>query len=697
MYTLAGLLTLVSVYLILDFGFRISDYEPGNPISNIQYPISNIVLVNAAGLYTLYLFGLVILAEGLWLAALAVWRRAWRPLLTWGLSQAVTLSLFAPWLALALPRMRSWSVVTEPASPGFVAQLYGALLALGISTDVAHYTLPAAAFVLLSLAGLAVTGYRLRPEAQPEGLKVEGSNNLQPSTFQPATALLGLFLVLPPLAVWLLTQPRALFYTPQVEARYLLPFAAPVYVLLAWSLVEVGRRWRLAGLVLTIGVLAGFAWSLPQHYAGRILRDELQSMTRVIRAYARPGDAVALVSGNRYPLFLYYYDRLAGPRPDVIRLPRDAPAFTTDNVEAQLAPLLAAHPRLWLAEVDANLEDPQGLARRWLDGQRPKALSLGFGHNALRLYADDPAEPTVPPENLRPQVAGDVPVAPGINLLGYDLPVREFRPGDTIYLGLYFRVEQPGLVAVSWIDAEGRPVEQRRLDLTPVSGAIVRHQLSFQVFDRTPAVRTRFRVEPADSSGPPVLTTPLVVAGTRPLPDAGHIPHLTHAVVGTAVELAGYGLAAGGDCSFQDTAPHDLRLVADPGQPLGRLRFPATARHCALDVTLFWHATHKLPERYTVFVHLLGQAHNPATGGPVWAGHDGEPVDGGYPTTQWLERGPAVADRHRLILDPATPAGVYQVELGMYRQPSVERLPVSGNGADAENRRILLGTIELVR
>jgi hypothetical protein len=99
-------------------------------------------------------------------------------------------------------------------------------------------------------------------------------------------------------------------------------------------------------------------------------------------------------------------------------------------------------------------------------------------------------------------------------------------------------------------------------------------------------------------------------------------------------------------------------------------------------------------ENYVVFTHLVGTAWNPATGNPVWAQDDHEPLRGGCPTSLWLP-GRLLRDRYELALPAGTPAGEYVLEVGMYRWDTGERLPVSGNGADPEARRIVLGTVRV--
>jgi hypothetical protein len=108
-----------------------------------------------------------------------------------------------------------------------------------------------------------------------------------------------------------------------------------------------------------------------------------------------------------------------------------------------------------------------------------------------------------------------------------------------------------------------------------------------------------------------------------------------------------------------------------------------------LTVDLHWQALAPLGTDYTVFVHLVG-GYNPATGGPVWAQDDSWPLAGGHPTTRWLP-GQIVVDRHVIDVPEGTPAGVYQIYVGMYDALTGERLSVHG----AEHGRIVIGEIEL--
>ncbi len=104
-----------------------------------------------------------------------------------------------------------------------------------------------------------------------------------------------------------------------------------------------------------------------------------------------------------------------------------------------------------------------------------------------------------------------------------------------------------------------------------------------------------------------------------------------------------------------------------------------------LVLDLYWRGTTPEVRDLVVFSHLLGEAWNPATEGPVWAGHDARPGDGGLPVALWPQ-GEVVVDRHLLTVDPAALEGTYRLEVGMYDAATGVRLSVTlSDGASADH------------
>ena len=111
-----------------------------------------------------------------------------------------------------------------------------------------------------------------------------------------------------------------------------------------------------------------------------------------------------------------------------------------------------------------------------------------------------------------------------------------------------------------------------------------------------------------------------------------------------------------------------------------------------LVLRLYWRADGPVDGSYTVFTHLVGAAFNPATGGPVWAQEDRVPLEGTCPTDLWPPD-LLLRDEYELLLPSDAPPGEYLLEIGMYRPGTGERLPVAGDGADVEARRLVIATV----
>jgi hypothetical protein len=574
-----------------------------------------VALAVTAAMYTLYLAALVIPVAGLIvLGSWAARRVRFRAVLHWTVAQVVALTAFLPWLLYALPRIRTEAAGAD-FPPALVLALHMLLLATGTSTHVERY-LP------------IVIGYGLLVVGTLAGLPARRRWDL--------IAVLAPPLLLPPLVVYLLAVARWRFYAPAPEARYFLLFApasALVPAAAAWLLTR-WRRW--AGILLAVAV-AGLALSaLPARYAGRYLRDQWRSATLILGSYARPDDVVLLVSGDRYPLFLYEYERLPADRPPVRLVPDGILTLTPDTVDEQMRHATDGAPRVWLVEIEAAIQDPDGLARAWMDAAAYPALSVAFDHNRLTLYTPDGAPPLVAAGRLSPQR----PLAEG-PLLGVDLPIREARPGDTIHLGLY---AQPSDLTVRLVHSSGLVLDQREV-VPLVAEGIVRHDVPFAVTQATPRGQYTLGAEGLH------LAT-VQVTHSDPLWTEQDVPVPLAARFGESLELVGHGL--------------------DPERPR-----PGDA----VSVDLYWRARTPVADAYTVFVQIVGPF-DPARGSPLWGQHDGPPVGGAFATSSWPPT-LIVRDRHTLTFDPAAPPGDYALIAGLYDPWNGERLELAGHPDDA--------------
>jgi len=163
---------------------------------------------------------------------------------------------------------------------------------------------------------------------------------------------------------------------------------------------------------------------------------------------------------------------------------------------------------------------------------------------------------------------------------------------------------------------------------------------------------------------------PYAVAYHLPAAKSGQAPpllpdHPVEASFGDVARLLGYSVSA------EEVSPGDT-----------------------LYLTLFWQPLTPTDTGYTVFTHLLG-GHNPATQGPLWAGHDSQPDGAQYPTTVW-QPGELILDVHALTVPAEAPPGEYQLEAGMYLLATMARLPaVDATGTPLAQDAALLGTVRV--
>ena len=126
-----------------------------------------------------------------------------------------------------------------------------------------------------------------------------------------------------------------------------------------------------------------------------------------------------------------------------------------------------------------------------------------------------------------------------------------------------------------------------------------------------------------------------------------------------------------------------LQGVTWSGQAHPRLgsHYPTLKAGQTLDLGLAWRASNWIPRSYIVFTHLLDEQ------GTIRAQHDQTPQFN-YATLFWVP-GEVVEDVYHLALPTEAPAGIYQLEVGLYSRADNSRLPVNGPTGQADTRVIL--------
>ncbi len=110
----------------------------------------------------------------------------------------------------------------------------------------------------------------------------------------------------------------------------------------------------------------------------------------------------------------------------------------------------------------------------------------------------------------------------------------------------------------------------------------------------------------------------------------------------------------------------------------------------AIIVLLYWRTLKATDRDYTVFAHLLDDHDN------ILANYDGPPRRGASPTSAW-RIGSLNVDAVIVPIGPGVPAGDhYRLEVGLYFQPTMERLPVTNPGNSTEWDRVLFEPFRVV-
>jgi hypothetical protein len=105
----------------------------------------------------------------------------------------------------------------------------------------------------------------------------------------------------------------------------------------------------------------------------------------------------------------------------------------------------------------------------------------------------------------------------------------------------------------------------------------------------------------------------------------------------------------------------------------------------ALRLTLYWRAEKHIDDEWTAFVHVL------SPDGNLLAGLDQQPMGGQAPTTIWS---PSQVVAYSVVIPVATAAvtGEYEIGIGWYKWPTLERLPAQSDSLRVSDRVVTLGT-----
>jgi hypothetical protein len=269
-------------------------------------------------------------------------------------------------------------------------------------------------------------------------------------------------------------------------------------------------------------------------------------------------------------------------------------------------------------------------------------------------YVDLPVEVAqatapVPIEDLAIRDRRDATID-GLTLLGANLDTSAARPGEPVYLTLFWRADEAGLppydLSLQLGDGvlyEGGPVHGTYPFSAWAPGEVVADRHNPRLPLDTPSGGYHLQLQVA---GTALDLGGITVQETARSFEVPPIAHPLTATLGSRVELLGYDL-------FVDAvAPGDT-----------------------LRLTLIWRALAEMDTDYTVFTHLL------APDGSMTGQQDAQPLGGSYPTSLWLP-GEVVRDVYDIPVRPDAPAGEHRLEVGMYVAQTGTRLPIDGIDGD---------------
>ncbi len=113
----------------------------------------------------------------------------------------------------------------------------------------------------------------------------------------------------------------------------------------------------------------------------------------------------------------------------------------------------------------------------------------------------------------------------------------------------------------------------------------------------------------------------------------------------------------------------------------------------AIDLTLYLQGLDEIPVNYTVFTQLLGPT-RPQANSPLWSQDDSEPCRRFVPTSSWMP-GEIVRDTFTLPIPDDAPVADYEIIMGFYEYPSLERLPVVNEAGAAVSDHVVLGQVHI--
>lgn len=417
-------------------------------------------VATSASLYTHYYDTFILVAENVFVFAIAGWARRWRTLARWTGAQVFLALVYVPWVLFGTNRVTTYGEASAEQSVGLLDQFSRTLATLVLSD-----TLPAewktALWVPLAVVVAAALGVLVWRE------RVKG-------------VFLFLYLAVPALALYAISVGRPLFLE-----RYLNGIAPGYYILLAVAIAGVAeflsahrralgawknqsprasvtsRRWSSLVLLAPFLVLAGVALGNYYFDPAYAKAPDWRALGKYIAERQQPGDVIVQ---NFNEMSAIYYRNGTLP---VVTVPKDYWAMPED--EATLEQLNRQYRRIWFIPAQPDYWDQNHFVERYLSRYDDRTIEQDISVFRLQLYATPGTfAPSIIPVNARvgqATLAGYRIEGPGNN--------GALKPGAAnLRVVLYWRaiekMQKELSVFVHLADAGERVVAQQ--DSAPVGG-----------------------------------------------------------------------------------------------------------------------------------------------------------------------------------------------------------------------------------
>jgi 4-amino-4-deoxy-L-arabinose transferase-like glycosyltransferase len=380
-----------------------------------------VALLNAAGLYTQYVFPFVMLTQGAMVVCLLLAQPTHRArwLRMFVLLNLLTLALFAPQLGDAWRQVTEWPRTGGAVDVGTGATALLQWLTLGnTAINVSWWV-----YALLIVAALA-------------GLLPDWLSQPLPSWWRRLLPLVWLLVAILPFF--------ALGLFREANLKFLLPAQVAAAVLIGrgmWLLWQLGspnffifrEAWpRLLALIVIFypAVAANDAIAALCNDP-RFARPDYRRMAQTIRDAERDGDAILLNAPNQQEVFTYYY---AGRTP-IFPIPRGL-GGDDEATRRETAALIAQHRRLFVLYWGEAERDPNRVVEKTLSEQTFEVRSSWFGDVRFVQYATPPA--TFTALDLPPTRFGDA-----ITLSSAAISTNTPQAGDVLAISLTWQTDAP--------------------------------------------------------------------------------------------------------------------------------------------------------------------------------------------------------------------------------------------------------------